>query len=98
MSTLRVFLVDDHEVVRRGVRDMLEAEGDIEVVGEAGTVDEALRRVAATTPQVAVLDVRLPDGSGVELCRELRSQRPELQCLMLTSFPAEQAMMDAFMA
>ncbi len=98
MSTLRVFLVDDHEVVRRGVRDMLEAEGDIEVVGEAGSVEEALRRVAATTPQVAVLDVRLPDGSGVELCRELRSSHPEIACLMLTSFDDDEALFEAIVA
>ena len=91
MSTLRVFLVDDHEVVRRGVRDMLEAEGDIEVVGEAGTV-------AATAPQVAVLDVRLPDGSGVELCRELRSSHPEIACLMLTSFDDDEALFEAIVA
>ena len=98
MAALRVFLVDDHEVVRRGVRDMLEAEGDIEVVGEAGSVDEALRRVAATDPQVAVLDVRLPDGSGVELCRELRSSHPEIACLMLTSFDDDEALFEAIVA
>ncbi|MGE0139828.1 MAG: response regulator transcription factor, partial [Ilumatobacteraceae bacterium] len=83
---LRIFLVDDHEVVRRGVRDMLEAEDDFEVVGEAGTVEEALNRIHAVEPDVAVLDVRLPDGSGVELCRELRSNHPSIACLMLTSF------------
>lgn len=96
--TLKVFLVDDHEVVRRGVRDLLEAEGDIEVVGEAGTVEDALSRIPATAPDVAVLDVRLPDGNGVELCRELRSQLPSLACLMLTSFDDDEALFDAIVA
>ena len=82
---VRIFLLDDHEVVRRGLRDLLEAEDDLKVVGEAGTAEEALRRVPATRPDVAVLDVRLPDGSGVEVCRELRSRHPEVACLMLTS-------------
>ncbi|CAN5578553.1 response regulator transcription factor [soil metagenome] len=95
---LRVFLLDDHEVVRRGVRDMLEATGDIEVVGEAATAEEALQRVPATNPDVAVLDVRLPDGSGIEVCRDLRAQLPELKCLMLTSFTDDEALMDALMA
>src|SRR6188472_2846645 len=91
----RVFLLDDHEVVRRGVRDLLEAEDDISVVGEAGTAAEALARVPAVRPAVAVLDVRLPDGSGVEVCRELRSSMPELACLMLTSFADDEALFDA---
>jgi len=95
---IRVFLCDDHEVVRRGVKDMLEADGDITVVGEAGSVAEALARVPALKPQVAVLDVRLPDGSGVTACRELRSTLPELACLMLTSFADDEAMLDAIMA
>ncbi|HEY5424570.1 MAG TPA: response regulator transcription factor, partial [Ilumatobacteraceae bacterium] len=82
--SLRIFLVDDHEVVRRGVRNLLEAEHDLEVVGEASTVREARRQIAATAPDVAVLDVRLPDGSGVELCRDLRSNDPAPACLMLT--------------
>jgi two-component system response regulator DevR len=94
----RIFLVDDHEVVRRGVRDMLEAEDDFEVVGEAGSVEEALSRVAAVNPDVAVLDVRLPDGSGVELCRELRSTYPSLACLMLTSFDDDEALFEAIVA
>ena len=81
---LRIFLVDDHEVVRRGVRNLLEAEDDLEVVGEAGTVREARRKIPPAAPDVAVLDVRLPDGSGVELCRDLRSTDPALACLMLT--------------
>ncbi|MFC5137315.1 response regulator [Actinomycetospora rhizophila] len=95
---IRVFLVDDHEVVRRGVAGLLSDEPDLEVVGEAGTVAEALVRVDAVRPDVAVLDVRLPDGNGVELCRELRSRRPELACLMLTSFTDEQAILDAVLA
>jgi two-component system, NarL family, response regulator DevR len=96
--SLRIFLVDDHEVVRRGVRDLLEVEDDFEVVGEAGTVEEALHRIPATSPNVAVLDVRLPDGNGVELCRELRSSYPTLACLMLTSFDDDEALFEAIMA
>jgi DNA-binding NarL/FixJ family response regulator len=96
--TLRIFLVDDHEVVRRGVRDLLEAEDEFEVVGEAGSVAEALQRIPATSPDVAVLDVRLPDGSGVELCRELRSSHPQLVCLMLTSFDDDEALFEAIVA
>ena len=95
---LRIFLVDDHEVVRRGVRDLLEAEDDFEVVGEAGTVEEALHRVPATSPDVAVLDGRLPDGNGIELCRELRSNHPRLACLMLTSFDDDEALFEAIVA
>ena len=96
--TIRVFLLDDHEVVRRGVRDLLEAEDDCLVVGEAGTQEEALQRIPATSPDVAVLDVRLPDGSGVEVCREVRSARPELACIMLTSFSDDEALFEAIMA
>ena len=95
---IRVFLVDDHEVVRRGVAGLLSDEADLEVVGEAGTVTEAIARIGAVRPDVAVLDVRLPDGNGVELCRELRSRHPELACLMLTSFTDEQAILDAVLA
>ncbi|MDH6514150.1 two-component system response regulator DevR [Streptomyces sp. SAI-208] len=95
---IRVFLLDDHEVVRRGVRDLLDDEPDISVVGEAGTVEQALVRVPALRPQVAVLDVRLPDGDGVSVCRELRSNMPELACLMLTSFDDEEALLDSIMA
>ena len=98
VMALRIFLVDDHEVVRRGVRDMLEAEDDFEVVGEAGTVEEALSRIHAVSPDVAVLDVRLPDGSGVELCRELRSTHPNVACLMLTSFDDDEALFEAIVA
>ncbi|MFD8432967.1 response regulator [Streptomyces coelicoflavus] len=95
---IRVFLLDDHEVVRRGVRDLLDDEPDISVVGEAGTVEQALVRVPALRPRVAVLDVRLPDGDGVGVCRELRSRMPELACLMLTSFDDEEALLDSIMA
>ena len=96
--TVRVFLLDDHEVVRRGLRDLLEAEDDFEVVGEAGTAEEAYGRIPATTPDVAVLDVRLPDGDGIEVCREIRSKHPEIQCLMLTSFADDEALFSAIMA
>ncbi len=96
--SIRVFRLDDHEIVRRGVRELLEAEPDIEVVGEAGTAGEALARVAGSRPDVAVLDVRLPDGDGVTVCRELRSRHPELACLMLTSFADDEALFDAILA
>jgi two-component system response regulator DevR len=95
---LTVFLVDDHEVVRRGVVDLLEEEEDLTVIGQASSVSEALARVPALVPDVVVLDVRLPDGNGVELCRELRSKLPDLNCLMFTSYTDEQAMMDAILA
>jgi DNA-binding NarL/FixJ family response regulator len=97
-ATVRVFLLDDHEVVRRGLRELLEADGDIEVVGEAGTASEALTRIPPTKPDVAVLDVRLPDGDGVEVCREVRSLHPEIQCLILTSFSDDEALFQAIMA
>ncbi|HET9138216.1 response regulator transcription factor [Actinophytocola sp.] len=96
--TIRIFLVDDHEIVRRGISDLFEDEPDFEVVGEAGSVGEAMARVSGTGADVAVLDVRLPDGSGVELCRELRSRHPELNCLMLTSYADDEALFDAIMA
>ncbi|MFD4257217.1 response regulator [Streptomyces sp. NPDC058534] len=95
---IRVFLLDDHEVVRRGVHDLLSGEADIEVVGEAGTVADAAARVMATRPDVAVLDVRLPDGSGVEVCRDIRSRDESVRCLMLTSFADDEALFDAIMA
>jgi two-component system, NarL family, response regulator DevR len=95
---IRVFLLDDHEVVRRGVRELLSVESDIEVVGEAGTAADALARVPAARPDVAVLDVRLPDGSGVEVCREIRSRDESVNCLMLTSFADDEALFDAIMA
>ncbi|MET9230103.1 response regulator transcription factor [Lentzea sp. NPDC003310] len=94
----RVFLVDDHEVVRVGIRELLSASPDLEVVGEASSVTEALTLLPATAPDVAVLDVRLPDGNGIELCRELRSRLPELNVLMLTSFTDDEALFDAIMA
>ena len=93
-----MFLLDDHEIVRRGLRELLEAEDDIEVVGEAGTAEEAVGRIPATSPDVAVLDVRLPDGSGVEVCRDVRSVRPELACIMLTSYADDEALFEAIMA
>jgi DNA-binding NarL/FixJ family response regulator len=95
---IKVFLLDDHEIVRRGVRELLEAEQDIVVVGEAGTATSALARIPALRPDVAVLDVRLPDGDGVSVCREIRSRMPEVACLMLTSFGDDDALFDAIMA
>lgn len=95
---IRVFIVDDHEVVRRGLTQLLEAESDIRVAGEAGTAAEALARVPAVRPDVAVLDVRLPDGDGVEVCRELRSALPGLACLILTSFADDDALYRAILA
>jgi len=97
-APIRVFLLDDHEVVRRGVRELLESDGSIEVCGEAGTAEEALARIPPTRPDVAVLDVRLPDGDGVEVCREVRSRHPEIQCLILTSFSDDEALFQAIMA
>lgn len=97
-TAIRVFLLDDHEVVRRGVHELLSVEPDIEIVGEAGNAGEAMARIPATRPDVAVLDVRLPDGSGVEVCREVRSHDPEIKCLMLTSFADDEALFDAIMA
>jgi DNA-binding NarL/FixJ family response regulator len=97
-----VFLLDDHEIVRRGVRDLLEAEEDLTVVGEAGTAKQAMARIPATRPDVAVLDVRLGEGgdeaSGIEVCREIRSAHPEVHCLMLTSFADDEALFAAIMA
>jgi DNA-binding NarL/FixJ family response regulator len=95
---VRVFLVDDHEVVRRGVADLLESEPGVRVVGEAGTAREALARVPAAEPDVVVLDVRLPDGDGVTVCRELRRRIPGLPCLMLTSFADDEVLYDAILA
>jgi len=95
---IKVFLMDDHEIVRRGVREMLEAEPDITVIGEAGTAASALARIPALAPDVAVLDVRLPDGDGVSVCRDIRSAMPSVACLMLTSFGDDEALFDAIMA
>jgi two-component system, NarL family, response regulator DevR len=93
-----VFLVDDHEVVRRGLIDLLGADPDLQVVGEAGSFAEAMAQIPAAAPDVAVLDVRLPDGNGIELCRELLSLLTDLRCLMLTSFTSDEAMLDAILA
>ncbi len=95
---IRIFLLDDHEVVRRGLRELLEGEDDLVVVGEADTAEVAYGRIPATTPDVAVLDVRLPDGDGVEVCREIRSKHPEIACLMLTSYADDEALFAAIMA
>ncbi len=95
---ISVFLLDDHEIVRRGVRELLEAEPDITVAGEAGTATSALAQILALQPDVAVLDVRLPDGDGVTVCREIRSRLPATGCLMLTSFGDDEALFDAIMA
>ena len=97
-SKIGVFLLDDHEVVREGLRHLLEVEDDMEVVGEAGTAAEAVDGIGRTMPRVAVLDVRLPDGSGVEVCREIRSHYHDVACLMLTSFSDDEALFDAIMA
>jgi DNA-binding NarL/FixJ family response regulator len=96
--TTRVFLLDDHEIVRRGVRDLLEAEDDLTVVGEASTGEQALDRIAVARPDVAVLDVQLEEGTGIEVAREIRSRHPETRCLMLTSFADDEALFDSIMA
>jgi two-component system response regulator DevR len=98
LPVITVFLVDDHELVRRGVAELVDDEPDLTVVGQASSVAEALARVPALRPDVAVLDVRLPDGNGVELCRDLRAALPGLRCLMLTSFTDEDSMVDAVLA
>jgi two-component system, NarL family, response regulator DevR len=97
-TTIRVFLLDEHEVARRRVRELLESEPDITVVGEAGTAASALARIPALRPDVAVLDVRLPDGDGVSVCREIRSAMPQVACLMQTSFGDDDTLFDAIMA
>ena len=98
MKKLRVLLVDDHEVVRAGIKALLDSQEDMVVVGEAGSAEEGLRRVGYDEPDVVVLDVRLPDGSGVEACRDMRSRFPEVKVLMLTSFADEEALMSAILA
>ena len=96
--SLRVFLLDDHEIVRTGIRSLVETTDDLLVVGEASTAAEALARIPSAHPDVAVLDVRLPDGSGIEVCREIRSRSPEIACLILTSYADDEAMLAAVMA
>jgi len=98
VMTIRVFLLDDHEIVRTGLRSLLESTDDLEVVGEAGTVAEALSRIPALRPDVAILDVRLPDGSGVEVCRDIRAQMPTTACIMLTSYADDEALFASIMA
>lgn len=95
---ITVFLLDDHELVRRGLREFLEEEGDLEIVGEAGTATEARTAIVAANPDVAIIDVRLPDGNGIEVCRDVRSRLPDLKCLILTSFADDEAMFDAIVA
>jgi DNA-binding NarL/FixJ family response regulator len=95
---IRVFLLDDHEIVRRGLKELLESQGDIEVVGESGLAQEATRRIPALRPDIAVLDARLPDGSGIDVCREVRSQHPEIAALILTSYDDDEALFSAIMA
>src|SRR4051812_19666811 len=97
-TPITVFLLDDHEVVRRGVADVLESDPRITVIGEGKNASEALARVPALKPDVAVLDVRLPDGDGVTVCRELRSRMPELKTIMLTSYSDDEALFEAIMA
>src|SRR5215208_6460162 len=98
VPSIRVFLLDDHEIVREGLRALLEAQPDCEVVGEASTAADALARIPPLGPDVAVLDVRLPDGDGVEVCREVRAAQPEVRCLMLTSFADDEALFQAIVA
>jgi two-component system response regulator DevR len=95
---IRVFLLDDHEIVRRGLKELLESEGDIEVVGESGLAQEATRRIPALRPDVAVLDGRLPDCSGIDVCRDIRSEHPEIAALILTSYDDDEALFSAIMA
>ncbi|HEY0167272.1 MAG TPA: response regulator transcription factor [Jatrophihabitans sp.] len=98
VTPIRVFLLDDHEIVRRGLADLLSAADDMEVVGEAGTAAEALRRIPAVRPDVALLDGRLPDGSGIDVCRDIRSSYPDIGCLILTSYDDDDALFAAVMA
>src|SRR5690349_18989120 len=95
---IRVYLLDDHEIVRRGIKDLLEGAGDIVVVGESGLAAEAIRHIPAVRPDVAILDGRLPDGSGIDVCREVRSSHPEIAALILTSYDDDEALFSAIMA
>jgi DNA-binding NarL/FixJ family response regulator len=95
---ITVFLLDDHEIVRRGIKELLESEGDIQVIGESGLAGEAARRIPALRPDVAILDGRLPDGSGIDVCREIRSRSPEIAALILTSYDDDDALFSAIMA
>jgi DNA-binding NarL/FixJ family response regulator len=95
---IRVYLMDDHEVVRRGIRDLLEQDGDIEVIGESGSAVEATARIPALHPDVAILDARLPDGSGIDVCRDVRSVDPSIRALILTSYEDDEALFAAIMA
>ncbi|HLY32921.1 MAG TPA: response regulator transcription factor [Jatrophihabitantaceae bacterium] len=97
-ESIRVFLVDDHEIVRRGIANLLSGQGDIDVVGEAGTMAEALDGILAAAPDIAVLDARLPDGSGIEVCRLVRAEKPEIRCLILTSYDDDEAIFAAVLA
>ena len=97
-APIGVFLLDDHEIVRRGLSDLIEGEPDLTVVGEAGSVAEALRRIPACRPRVAVLDVQLGDGTGIEVCRDIRSSHPEIACVMLTSYADDEALLDSVVA
>ncbi|MDQ6687325.1 MAG: response regulator transcription factor [Actinomycetota bacterium] len=98
VEKIRVFLLDDHEVVRRGLRDLLESDGDVEIVGESGTAQEATSRIPALRPDVAVLDARLPDGSGIDVCRDVRSIDPSIKALILTSYDDDEALFAAILA
>ena len=95
---IRVFVLDDHELVRTGLRTLLEGEGDMDVVGEAGTAKEGLQLIREIEPDVAILDVRLPDGNGIEVCREIQSVTPQVRCLMLTSYSDDDALFSSIMA
>ncbi len=97
-GNVTVFLLDDHELVRRGLREYLGEEGDLEIVGEAGTATDAVAAIEAMQPDVAIIDVRLPDGNGIEVCREVRSRVPRTQCLILTSYADDEALFDAVVA
>jgi two-component system, NarL family, response regulator DevR len=97
-APIRIFLLDDHEVVRRGIAELLAAVPGFEIVGEAGTAEQALARVLASKPDVAVLDARLPDGSGIDVCRDIRSALPETYCLILTSYDDQDAVLSSVLA